>query len=128
MSPLLLDPPAGTAEYKIIPSVVSGELRAQAQGVTWISVKYTTAIPDAAEQQFAQEKQAFLGIPPRILAQYTGQFVVSSRGAILESDQDLPALVSRFFSGPCREVPVYIAKVGEDENEDLRIETPFLDD
>ncbi len=126
MSPLLLEPP-GTPRYKVPMSVVRGELRAEAQGgALWISSEHRTPVQDAAEQEFAEQKQAFLGIAPKILAQYVDKFVASSRGTILDSDQDLPTLVRRISDGPYRDAPIYITKVGEDQNE-LRIDTPFFD-
>ena len=77
-----------------------------------------------SEREFRDQEQAFLDIPPLILAQYQGEFVVSQNGQIIDHDFDLPTLTYRFFTSH-DDVPVYITKIGEDVEE--TIETPFID-
>ena len=76
------------------------------------------------EKEFNEQKQAFLSIPPIILAPYNGQYIVVHNGEILDSDSDLPTLTSRFFAEN-GDLPVYVTKVGEEIN--VIIDTPFLD-
>jgi hypothetical protein len=63
------------------------------------------------DREFEQQKAAFKEIPPLILAQYQGQFVVSLNGEIVDSDLHLPTLTNRFINVH-GDVPVYITKVG----------------
>jgi hypothetical protein len=77
-----------------------------------------------AELEFQQQKEAFLAIPPLLLAQYQNQFVVSHNGEILDQDPDLPTLTGRFFAQH-EDLSVYIAKVGDTIR--ATIDTPFFD-
>ena len=78
-----------------------------------------------AEREYQEQKEAFEKIPPLLLRQYLGQFVIAYNGRILDSDNDLTTLTRRFFSGRDRDTPVYIAPVGIEEEES--IDTPFFD-
>lgn len=75
--------------------------------------------------EFWLEKQAFGMIPNDRLMQYEGMFVASKDGNIVDSDPELEVLTDRFFS-KFGDVPVYMTKVGGDED-DLRIDTPFFE-
>lgn len=76
------------------------------------------------EQEFYEQKEAYLAIPPLILAPYKGQYVVVHNGEILDSDSDLPTLTGRFFAEH-EDMPIYVTKVGEEIA--ATIDTPFLD-
>jgi hypothetical protein len=119
MPPLILDPPTGTSAYRIHRGVQGAQVTR-----SWISREFTTDIQDVKELEFTQEREAFLNIPQDLLAPHAGRFVASHRGNILDSDQDLHALVTRVFRHGDK--PVYITKVGEDHDE-LRLDTPFFD-
>lgn len=77
-----------------------------------------------ADSEFERQRNAFLAVPKADLLRYTGQFVLSRDGRIVDHDRDLGALtrrsVQRFGTAP-----VYITKAGEDF--EINIETPFLD-
>lgn len=77
-----------------------------------------------AEKEFLEQKEDFLNIPPLLLEEYHGQYVVSHNGQILDSDFDLPNLTARFF-GQYGDLPVYIDKVGGTIR--ATIDTPFFD-
>lgn len=74
--------------------------------------------------EFWLEKRAFGMIPKDHLAPYEGKFVASRDGNIVDSDAQLEALTDRFF-GRFGDVPVYMARVGEDF--ELRVDTPFFE-
>jgi len=75
------------------------------------------------ELEFQQQKEAFLAIPPLFRVQYQNQYVVSHNGEILDHDSDLPTLTARFFAQH-GDMPVYITKVGQEEEQ--WVVTPFL--
>jgi hypothetical protein len=77
-----------------------------------------------SEREFENQKRLFEQILPLFLEPYRGQFVVSSNGRILDSDEDFVALTHRFF-GRFGDVPAYITKIGDDEG--ISIDTPFFD-
>jgi hypothetical protein len=77
----------------------------------------------AQTDPFEQQKAAFLQIPPLIRAEYSGKWVISKDGKIVDSDSDLQRLSKRFFDAH-GDVDVYIAKVNQ--RAPYRIRTPFL--
>lgn len=77
-----------------------------------------------SELEFQEQKRMFNEIPPLLLEQYRGMFVASRNGIIVDTDTDFADLTNRFFRN-FGDVPVYMAKVGYDE--DVFIETPFDD-
>jgi hypothetical protein len=74
--------------------------------------------------EFELQKDAFEAIPPIILAQYQGQFVVSRDGRILDSGNDLPELTKRFFDKHGK-VHVYITRIPPAIPE--QVLTPFFE-
>ena len=82
---------------------------------TWIS----TATND---DPFERQKAAFQAIPPIILVPYSGEWVVSRDGQIVDHDTDLQVLSNRFFTAH-GDVDVFIIKVGQRRSS--RIRTPF---
>ena len=72
---------------------------------------------------FQKQKSAFLQIPPLLLTQYSGKWVVSHDGRIADNDHDLQALSRRFFDAH-GDVDVYIVKI--DHKQPSRVRTPFL--
>lgn len=72
---------------------------------TWISV--TDSILNV---NFEIQKAAFMAIPPLMLVPYSGQWVVSRDGQIVDSDHDLQELSRRFFDANGT-VSVYITRV-----------------
>jgi hypothetical protein len=97
-----------SGQYQSIPTEISS--------ARWILI---TPSLDAFEIQKAQFRQ----IPPLSLAPYSGKWVVSKDGAIVDSDDDLQRLSGRFF-GMHGDVDVYIAKIGNQAAAFIR--TPFL--
>jgi|SRR6185295_16922828 len=80
-------------------------------------------VPDLIDDPFELQKTAFEAIPPLLLCQYFGKWVVSKDGQIVDSDKDLQKLSGRFF-GVNGRVDVYICRVGIEEPTLIR--TPFL--
>jgi len=76
-----------------------------------------------AEKEFSEQKAAFGGIPPLLLVPFTGEYVVSHNGEILDHGPDLPTLTARFFEAH-GDMPVYITKIGEEVDD--RFDTPFF--
>ena len=72
--------------------------------------------------EFWFEQKYFDSIPKSELVRFEGLHVASRHGRIIDSDSSLEALTNRFFT-TYGDVPVYIAKVGDEEPE--RIDTPF---
>jgi hypothetical protein len=64
-----------------------------------------------SERQFEEQKRLFELIPPLFLEPYRGLFVISHDGEILDTDQNLDALTSRFFAEH-GDLPVFLGKVG----------------
>lgn len=77
-----------------------------------------------AEKEFSEQKEAFLAIPPLLLAEYRGEYVVSHNGEILDHDTDLPTLTRRFYEQH-GDIAIYIDKVNGLIT--ATIDTPFLD-
>jgi hypothetical protein len=75
------------------------------------------------ERAFYEQKAAFLSIRPLFLSQYGDKYVASMNGEIIDSDNDLATLSSRFFQQH-GDVPVYITKVGSIQPES--VVTPFF--
>lgn len=78
--------------------------------------------PTDAERDLQEQKSLFNQIAPNVIAGYTGRFVASRNGQILDSDMDLDSLVERFFTR-YGERPAYITKVGGKIEE--FIDSPF---
>src|SRR6186713_992386 len=70
--------------------------------------RMVTSAP-AAEDEFEVQKQAFQRIPASTLARYSGKWVVSRDGQIVDSDFDLQLLSRRYFDAN-GDVDVYIVK------------------
>lgn len=106
----------------VAPRYFPGEIRMDSPGSAVIN---TADNLTPAEREYQEQKEAFEKIPPLLLREYLGQFVIVHNGKILDSDNDLTTLTRRFFIGRNRDKPVYIAPVGIEEEES--IETPFFD-
>jgi len=76
------------------------------------------------EREFEEQKEAFENIPPLLLEQYRGQFVVAHGGEILDHDSDFAVLTRRFFKQH-GDMPVYMTQIGDEAGES--IDTPFFD-
>jgi hypothetical protein len=87
----------------------------------------TDVVPaeQGGDVEFEREKEAFMAISPFALGRYRGRFVASQGGRIVDFDADLSVLVNRFFMQH-PDAPVYITRVGPDEDE-FRIDTPFFE-
>ena len=82
----------------------------------------SSRIPSSSSlSDFNRQKRAFERIPHTKLKAYSGSYVASVNGTIVDSDVDLPRLTGRFF-GARGHIPVYIGFVGQRA---LVIETPF---
>lgn len=80
------------------------------------------AVPRPQPQTgFEEQKRAFEAISAKVLAAYSGRFVVSRNGKIVDSDENLSTLTRRFFHRH-RSARVYITRVGDHP---LRILTPL---
>jgi hypothetical protein len=79
-------------------------------------------IPNVPLDPYEIQKAAFSRIGRLFLYPYSGQWVVSRDGHIVDSDSDLQALSRRFFEAN-GDVDVYITKVGVAQAS--RIRTPF---
>ena len=75
-----------------------------------------------AEREFEEQKRLFHQIPPLLLEQYRGLYVISHDGRILDAHSDLDTLTNRFFAEH-GDMPVYVSKVGGEMRE--VIDTPF---
>lgn len=64
-----------------------------------------------SEREFEEQRKSFEKIPPLFLEPYKGLFVISRNGEILDADEDLDTLTSRFFSEH-GDVPIYVDKIG----------------
>lgn len=93
----------------------------------WGTFMVVDNMPSISQQEieFQQQKDAFMAIPPIILAQYQNKFVVSYNGEIMDSDFDLPTLTARFFNEH-GDMPVFVARIGNDDF-NVTIDTPFFD-
>lgn len=89
-------------------------------------IAYAVNIPyeTPAEREFREQKEAFQRIPPLLLEEYRGRYVISHDGSILDADEDLDTLTSRFFAEH-GDMPVFLTKVGGEVRE--FIDTPFFD-
>ena len=77
--------------------------------------------PAPEQTGFEEQKRAFQSIPAQVLAPYTGRFVVSRNGTIVDSDENLSRLTERFFARHGRGT-VYVTRVGSP----VRISTPLV--
>lgn len=106
----------------IAPNYFSGEIKMESPGSGVINIANDLT---PAEREYREQKEAFENIPPLLLREYLGRFVIAHNGQILDSDTNLTTLTRRFFGGRDRNKPVFIAPVGIEEEES--IETPFFD-
>jgi hypothetical protein len=102
----------------------SGEDRARECILHDYDTDQTAKVTELGEVEFRRQKRAFEAILPAQLSQYSGQFVISKDGQILDHDLDLVSLTNRFF-GQHRDAQVYITRVGG--MPEIRIDTPFFD-
>lgn len=105
--------PSRQVNLKIVPNIMLGN--SEGASLHGIKVKLQDT-PTQEERAFREQREAFLAIPPLLLAPYQGQFVVSRNGEILDSDNDLPTLTKRFF-GQRGDIQVYITQVEPIEEE-----------
>lgn len=77
--------------------------------------------PVRGQTGFEEQKRAFQSIPPQVLAAYTGRFVVSRNGRIVDSDENLSRLTERFFAR-YGGATVYVTRIGSY----VRIATPLI--
>jgi hypothetical protein len=92
---------------------------ASARNATRPGSSYTASNNPNAD--FNRQKRAFERIPQAKLEAYSGSYVASVSGVIVDSDVDLPRLTGRFFAARGH-IPVYMGFVGQ---RTLVIETPF---
>jgi hypothetical protein len=76
------------------------------------------------ELSFWQQRRAFHAIPPTTLSGFTGEYVMSRDGRIIDHDRDLWQLTRR-WAQTLGGVPVYIGRVNAPMEVD--IDTPFID-
>lgn len=130
MAPIVTDLPDGApaagSEARILRGEIGPSVILLTGRLIWTDGADIVA-PTGSPSDFAfeQEKRAFQAISPFQLARFKGRFVASRSGRIVDSDEDLSALVDRFFTVH-GEVPVYVTKIGEDQDE-IRIDTPFFE-
>jgi hypothetical protein len=71
---------------------------------------HSQALTDS-EMQFEEQKRLFEQIPPLFLEPYRGLFVISHNGQIVDADEDLDVLTSRFIAEHGN-VPMFLGKIG----------------
>lgn len=76
------------------------------------------------QQGFETERNAFERLAPALQASYENVFVAVHRGAVVDSDPDLPALVARFFEQH-HDASVYFGYVGK-QQPILRVPSPSV--